>query len=129
METTCCRCFLPIHRDDARVYLGDRCAHNVGQCTELLRMELAAKDARIAELAKMLADCGDEIRRAERERDEARRVAVWAVRRGALIVTDKLTWVRSIDEADDDEYRVGQVSVDPTDDGSLYAALRDAKGE
>lgn len=43
----CCRCHMPIHRDDPRDHLGDRVAHRHARCVDLLRM-------RIAELERMV---------------------------------------------------------------------------
>lgn len=61
-------------------------------------------------------------------RESAEQLAVWAVLKGALIHVGKLTWMRDIDETDDDdEYRVGSTECDGTDAGIL-AALRRAKG-
>lgn len=46
----CRRCFLPIHRYDPKDYYGDHANHKPDRCAQLLRAEIAAKDARIAEL-------------------------------------------------------------------------------
>lgn len=46
----CSRCSLPIHRNDARDYLGNRVAHRHERCIGLLREALRASRARVAEL-------------------------------------------------------------------------------
>lgn len=49
---TCCRCFLPIHKDDRVAHLGDRVGHDYQRCVSLLR----ARVEEFERLARMVVD-------------------------------------------------------------------------
>lgn len=58
-DEICCRCFLPIHRDDSRDYLGDRIAHKSERCIYLLAAALreAMEDTkRLARAARLVVE-------------------------------------------------------------------------
>jgi hypothetical protein len=88
----------------------NRCVHlyrsPMTDCAECLHTALAASQA---------------------ECEELRRDVVSAVKLGMLIVDGPLTWVLD-DENDDDEYRIGTVDCDGTDEG-IRAAVRQARGK
>ncbi len=133
----CCRCFLPIHLDDAVDYLGDRAAHRHARCVELLRAKLAVSEAKCAELmAQIDADnkrnlhiACDNIRlihdlATERAaRAEAERLAVCAVLSEAAL-GDPVSNARVMSYWHGDDVR--HLNCDGTPAGIL-AALRQAE--
>ena len=54
-DVTCCRCKLPIHRDDAVLHMGQYISHNHQRCVELLQSRL---DSTVKLKEKLLLDTG-----------------------------------------------------------------------